>query len=209
MQESNPNLWPVPREELEVLVRQAKRLPTYKDAAPWLELMERDFRGVYNPEAFAMIDSVERHFIEQDRQQLKEEISQQVNRAFNEHFRQDGFELSDESVAAAIYATTKYMRNKADWGGLYRILVDYCKWPMAYKDFEIRQQKLNLKLSQKIAFDYQSLVKGFGRNWPKTYRGWQTYDTSDDPTLDHRRRVATKFLENLKEQGLQKITNGQ
>ena len=208
MQESNQDLWPVPKYKLEAIVEALKNLRSYGDACPVIVYLEHDFRGVYNPEAFEMIDSVEKHFKEKEREQYQEEISKEVSRKINEIQRGNRLELSDGSVAAAIYATAKYMRSKADWGAFYRILVDYCNWPAAYKEFEARLQRLNLKLSQQLTFDYQSLTKGIKRDWPKTYREWQTCGLID-PVLNHRKRVATEFLNNLKEQKSQEISDMQ
>jgi hypothetical protein len=200
------SLWPVPRETLAEMVKYAKSMPTLVDARPHIGLLEHCFRGINNSEAFKMIDSITHHFkkeADEERARMTKECVEEFMRV---HLHLPQHDVTDEQVAAAIVqtATNVIMESKRDWGGFYIILSGpECKWTTDYKDFERKVKRLKdeglLKhLPKDKDFSYVALQQGIQPYWPKTYIEWLK-KTDGGSVLEHRREVATKFLNNLKD----------
>lgn len=199
------SLWPVPRETLAEMVKYAKSKPTLADAQPHIGLLEYCFRGINNSEAFKMIDSITHHFKKEADEELARKAEEYVDKLLRARLHLPQLDVTDEQVAAAIVqtATDDIMESKRDWGGFYIILSGpECKWTTSYKDFERKVKRLKdeglLKLPKNKDFDYGALQQGIQPYWPKTYIEWLK-KTDGGSVLEHRREVATKFLNNLKE----------
>ncbi len=200
--ESRSEIWPMPRSELLELVKYAKMQPSLADVQVIIDFLNIRFRGVANPEAFELIDSIAYHFKEEVRQQMEERMRQYADRVIRSRLNLPEMGLADdEQIAAAIMETVPAMSGgHRDWAGIYRVLVDFCGWPQNYKAFEKRVKRLGLKgMPRDKAFHYQGLAQGISVFWPKTYKEWMTC-VDRDSTFEHRREVATVFLQHLKEQ---------
>ena len=190
--------WPIPRDVVIKEVAFAKERPTLKDAQCIIDFLNVTFRGVYNPEAFELIDSIEKHFKESNDKIIRETTQNTVENFLNQEFGQAIIDVDDEQIEVAILQTTEVMASKRDWAGIFIILKDFCKWPKQYKDFEERVKRLNLpNFPKHLSFDYTALHQGFDGKWPREYKKWLTY-SGEDVNFDQRKRVADKFLKNLK-----------
>ena len=201
MEISTVELWPMPRGEVLELVKFAKTRPSLADVQAIIDFLNMRFRGVTNPEAFEMIDSIASHFTEEVRQQMEEKMRQYADRVIRSRLNLPEMNLADDGqIAAAVTDTVPVMSGgHRDWAGIYRILVDFCGWPQNYKAFERRVKRLDLKgMPRDKAFHYQGLSQGLSVFWPKTYREWMSC-VDGDSTFEHRREVATVFLQHLKE----------
>lgn len=199
----NEELWPLSREALARMVAWAKKQPTLSDCSQVIDMLNYQFRGINNPEAFAMIDSITSHFKEEANRKAAEEAVAYAENLLKKHFDMPEINATDEQIAAAItkIAISETMQSKRDWGGIYRILVDSCKWPPAYKDFERKVKRLEEMgllngVPQEKAFDYQGLQTGISMEWPDSYKKWLS-KTSGDNRFEHRRDVAILFLKYL------------
>ena len=63
--------------DLEEMIVYAKSLPTWEDARPIANYLNWQFRNNGNPEVFARIDSIARHFMDQTEQAVAERIRRQ------------------------------------------------------------------------------------------------------------------------------------
>ena len=192
------DIWPMPRSEVVHVVTYAKGMPSFADAKPMIAYLEHRFRGVNNPEAFELIDSINKHFTEEVQRQSEEKLMLYADRIIKARLGLPELSVSDEEVAAAILLTAPKMRGRRDWAGIYRILVDLCNWPKVFKDFERKVERLNdMGLLEGMpsdkSFDYQGLQQGLSIDWPDTYIGWKKKMDADE-TLAHRREIATLFF---------------
>lgn len=200
------SLWPVPRKTLALMVEYAKSMPTLADARPFIGLLENCFRGINNSEAFNMIDSITLHFKKEADEELERKTEEYVDNFLRVHLNLPKLNITDELVAAAIVQTAKddIMESKRDWGGFYIILSGpECKWATSYKDFErkvnrLKEMRLLKDLPKDKDFTYIALQQGIEPYWPKAYTKWLK-KTDGTSVFEHRREVATKFLNNLKD----------
>ena len=199
MQENSFTDWPIPHDALKRMVIYAKDLPSYQDALPIIGCLEAQFRGCLNQEAFEMIDSIKKHFKDENDKKYEKERKAIIDKRLSNILGGSEFELDDDQIAAAIIKTAFMMDGHRDWGGIYIVLVDCCHWPEGYKEFERRVIQLDLnKMPAEKAFTYQGLQAGFNNAWPKKYKKWLLID--GDETFCHRREVATTFYNYLKAQ---------
>lgn len=204
--EIDTSIWPIPCDTLAEMVKYVKSMPTLADAQPHIGLLEHVFRGINNSKAFEMIDSITLHFKKEVEEKLARKAKEYVDTIMRAHLNLPRLDITDEQVAAAIVqtATDDIMESKRDWGGFYIILSGpECKWTTDYKDFERKVKRLKdeglLKhLPKDKDFSYVALQQGIQPYWPKTYIEWLK-KTDGGSVLEHRREVATKFLNNLKD----------
>ena len=200
------SFWPIPRETLAEMVKDIKKLPTLADARPCINIIERRFRGINNPEAFLMIDSITQHFTDEADEAVARRAKEYVDKFMRAHLNLSQLDVTDEQVATAIVQTAKddIMESKRDWGGFYIILSGTeCKWATSYKDFErkvnrLKKMRLLKDLPKDKDFTYIALQQGIEPYWPKAYTKWLK-KTDGTSVFEHRREVATKFLNNLKD----------
>lgn len=202
----NDAFWPMSREMLELFVNRAKSLPTLTEARIIIDLLNCAFRGVYNKEAFDMIDSITSHFKEESDQKLLKELEDRMDKMVRQHLNFPELDLTDEQIAVAIMQTVQnsVMQSSRDWAGIFRILVDKCHWSDVFKEFERRIQRMKeMGLLKDIPsdkdFDYQALQTGLPIDKKYKYEDWLRL-TKKDAMFTHRRNVATTFYNFLKTQ---------
>ena len=77
LQENNDILWPMPRASVEYIVEYAKEQPSIEAARPFIGLLEKQFRGVNNKDAFELIDSIIQHFKEEWKLVMRQQADKQ------------------------------------------------------------------------------------------------------------------------------------
>lgn len=79
---SEPNfaLIPMPIDEVRKLADYAKRRPSYAEARPLIDYLNERFRGIYDPEAFEVIDSITKHFKDDNERLLKAQMQSYLER---------------------------------------------------------------------------------------------------------------------------------
>ena len=118
MEISVAEIWPMPRSELLELVKFAKTRPSLADVQAIIDFLNMRFRGVTNPEAFEMIDSIASHFTEEVRQQMEEQMRQYAARDIRSRLNLPELGLADdEQITSAILRTAPIMS-----GGLFGII---------------------------------------------------------------------------------------
>ncbi len=208
--ENGSGLWPIPRELLIKAVEHAKTYPTIELVQCQIDFLNEEFRGTNNPEAFEQIDSIRKHFKEDARQQQFNAVKISTENYLNQYFGGIVINANDEQIETAIILTKSIFESKRDWAPIYIILKDFCGWPAKKTDFKTRVERLNLKkLPSKYVFDYTAMRQGLESYWPLTYREWLAYspNSNDRNVFEHRKEVATKFLENLRMQVGKPLSN--
>lgn len=196
---------PMPREELMMMVNFAKSLDCLATAMPLINCLEYRHRGINAPEVWELIDSIKKHFTEDLQREADERMQAYLEKHIREIQNRHELDVDDEQIAKAIIMTVnnKIMKSKRDWGGIYIVLKSKCQWSENIKDFErkiqsLRDRGLLYNIPQGKDFDYQSVVDGVSIDWPQTYDEWMK-ETECSAALSHRRDVATKFYDTLKE----------
>lgn len=77
LQENNDILWPMARASVECIVEYAKEQPSIEAARPFIGLLEKQFRGVNNKDAFELIDSITQHFKEEWKLVMRQQADKQ------------------------------------------------------------------------------------------------------------------------------------
>lgn len=73
-------LTPMPIDEVRLLADYAKRRPSYEKAWPIIDYLNERFRGIYDPEAFEVIDSITKHFKDDNERLLKAQMQSYIER---------------------------------------------------------------------------------------------------------------------------------
>lgn len=163
------------------------------------------------------IKSLTDRFADEERKELRRRMDEYIRRMWI--MEQQSINATDEQIVKAIKWTLSDFESKKDWGGVYRILVDYCQhlgftatkttfvkrfakmgiYPEddTVKDIDRSMPPAIYKEEYKgFSFSYYAIDKGVGAYWPSSYDDWKTSDiTSND--FVQRRKIATLFLKNL------------
>lgn len=171
--------------------------------------------GVTSHEILEAIQSISDRFVEEDRAMRKKAIEEELRRRGT--LALDSIDADDDQIIKAIKKTLPKFNSDKDWGGVYRILVDFCNFPPAYSDFVRRFDDMGIYTTDDVVtgirrcsipaiserdyynhqFSYQTLQKSIKNDWPQTYIGWMnSYKTDRD--FISRRSIATIFYNNLK-----------
>ena len=67
----------MPRASVECIVEYAKEQPSIEAARPFIGLLEKQFRGVNNKDAFELIDSITQHFKEEWKLVMRQQADKQ------------------------------------------------------------------------------------------------------------------------------------
>ena len=200
------DIWPISREVLLSCVKYAKRQPCYEEAKQVEALLNNLFRGCNNTEAFDLIDSIPYYFKEERDRLAEERASARMEKIIRKRMNLPEILVDDEQIDVAITKITNdpIMNSRRDWGGIGRILIDFCGWPDVKKDFEhkvmrMKQMGFLKNLPADKDFTYQALQAGLSSDWPNSYKEW-LIKTDGDNTFEHRREVAKTFLDYLKNQ---------
>lgn len=171
--------------------------------------------GVTSHEVLEAIQSISNRFAEEDREMRRKAIEEDLRRRGT--IALDSIDADDDQILKAIKKTLPKFNSDKDWGGIYRILVDFCNFPLAYSDFVRRFDDMGIYPTDDIVtgikrcgipaisereyynhrFSYQALQKSIKNDWPQTYIGWtNSYKTDRD--FISRKNIATIFYNNLK-----------
>ena len=171
--------------------------------------------GVTSPEILEAIQSIRDRFIEEDRKTRQQLIEEELRR--NGTLSHETIDADEDQIISAIKKTLRHFQSDRDWGGVYRILVDYCNFPFKFSDFVKRFDKMGIYPTDDVVkgierrtipaisvqeyydhkFSYQALQKGIGTNWPEKYIGWMNSHKEDHDFIN-RKKIATIFYKNLK-----------
>ena len=180
--------------DLEEMIVYAKSLPTWEDARPIANYLNWQFRNNGNPEVFARIDSIARHFKDQTEQAVAERIRRQLEMRFQKMLGLPEINLSTEQAVAALMEAMPLLTFDNQWVALYRILVDFCHFPSEIQAFcdHIDDCLAGRKLSRPCR--YQNIQKYLTGILAKPYKQWLTYEGHQDTGFKRQKRVAEKFL---------------
>lgn len=164
-----------------------------------------------------VISSMTDRFADDEREMLRKRMDEYVRRLGIAE--QQRIDATDEQIVKAIKWTLNDFESEKDWGGIYRILVDYCqhlgftstktafvrrfaKMGIYPKDAVVKD--IDRSLSPAIykdeyngnLFSYYAIDKGIGAYWPSSYNEWKTSDITSNDFIQ-RRKIAALFLKNL------------
>lgn len=171
--------------------------------------------GVTSHEILEAIQSISDRFVEEDRAMRRKVIEEELR--CRGIIASDPIDADDKQIVAAIKKTLSKFNSDRDWGGIYRILVDYCSFPPNYAKFLRRFDEMGIYPTDNVVtgikrcvipaiseleyynhqVSYQALQKGINYDWPQTYIGWMNSYKTDRDFID-RRNIATIFYNNLK-----------
>ena len=171
--------------------------------------------GATSSEILEAIQSISDRFVLEDRELRKKAIEEDLRRRGLMNL--EPIDADDDQIIQAIKKTLHQFQSDRDWGGIYRILVDFCDFPPKYSDFVRRFDRMGIYPSDNTIkgikrmgipsisereyydkrFNYQALQKGIQSEWPPTYIGWMNSHITDQGFIS-RRNIATKFYKNLK-----------
>ena len=207
---------PLTVSEVSHYVEIAKKLP--RDEAETIQralYMRAVESGCTSPEIFGLIQSISDRFVDEDKQMRREAIDRELRSSGL--IRQEYIEIDDDQIVVVIRKTLPKFQNDWDWGGIYRILVDFCDFPAEKADFVRRFARMGIYPDDNIIkiersmppsirgdewhghpFTYQSLQKGVPSSWPKHYNNWMKSDIKTRNFIA-RREIASTFLANLRD----------
>ncbi|MBQ8988288.1 MAG: hypothetical protein IJ067_01180 [Prevotella sp.] len=180
--------------DLEEMIGYAKSLPTWEDARPIANYLNWQFRNSGTPEVFARIDSISRHFKEQGEEAIAERVRRQLEMRFQKMLGLPEINLSDEQAVTALMEVMPLISFDNQWVAIYRILVDYCKFPSEIQAFchHIDNCLAGRRLSRPCR--YQNIQKYLTGILAKPYKQWLAYEGHQDTGFNRQKRVADKFL---------------
>lgn len=163
-----------------------------------------------------IISSMIDRFADEERDEMRKQMAEYVRR--QGIMEQQRIEATDEQIVAAIKKTLPDFESDWDWGGVYRILVDYChhlgfsatktKYVERFARMSIYPKDSIVKVDRFAPpalyqddycghpFSYQAIVKGLDTYWPTSFREWKTSEITTKDFLA-RRKIAEIFLRNL------------
>lgn len=163
-----------------------------------------------------VISGMTDRFVDEEREMLRRRIDEYVRS--NGILEQQRIDATDDQIIEAIKQTLPYFESDWDWGGIYRILVDYCRhlgFTNSKADFVRRFARMGIYPKDNIIkvdrypnpaiyqdeynghpFSYQAIQKGVNAYWPDSYEEWKKSDiTSNDFVA--RKNIADCFCKNL------------
>ncbi len=169
--------------------------------------------GVETEEVWSIINGINEHFVEEERQLMKQRM--------DEHLRRSGMipnqkiYCDDDDIVAAIKKTLSLFTSSQDWGGIYRVLVDFCDFPKEKTSFIKRMAQMGvypkddqIEVTRNVPpimrtedykghqISYQAVQKGCPSEWPESYNNWFNCNISTSD-FRNRKNIATSFLNNL------------
>ncbi len=164
-----------------------------------------------------LISSMTDRFVDEEREMLRARIDARIRR--NEFLEKQRIEATDDQIVKAIKRTLPEFESKKDWGGIYRILVDYCQhlgFTATKTTFVKRFAKMGIYPEDDIVknidhtvpptiykneynglpFSYYAIDKGVNAYWPPSYKEWETCDENSNDFIA-RRKIAVLFLKKL------------
>lgn len=165
----------------------------------------------------AVISGMTERFADEEREMLRKRMDEYVRRLGIAE--QQRIDATDEQIVKAIKWTLNDFESEKDWGGLYRILVDYCQhlgFTATKTVFVRRFAKMGIYPKDEVVkdidrslppaiykdeyngnlFSYYAIDKGVGAYWPSSYKDWQTCEITSNDFIQ-RRKIAAIFLRNL------------
>ena len=195
-----------------------KKVPREQAETMQRFLMQRALEtNVTSPDVTEIIQSITDRFVEEEREMLRKRMDEYVRRlGISEQQRIDA---TDEQIVKAIKWTLDDFESEKDWGGIYRILVDYCQhlgFTATKTSFVRRFAKMGIYPKDNVVgdtdrslppaifkdeyngnpFSYYAIDKGLGAYWPASYNEWKTSDITTNDFIQ-RRKIAALFLKNL------------
>lgn len=173
--------------------------------------------GCESDEVLGIVDGMTERFVEEDREMRRQLMLGELR--LQGTLEQERIEADDDQIITAIKRTLPKFKSTRDWGGIYRILVDFCDFPSVKTDFTQRFWRMGIYATDSPAclegftrdappaiykeeygdhpFGYQVMQRGCPANWPATYYEWQKRDLPNRDFED-RKLIARLFLENLR-----------
>jgi hypothetical protein len=180
-------------------------------------LRQRALECGYEEGVPEIITSMTARFADEEREMLRKRMDEYVRRLGI--LEQQRIDATDEQIVKAIKWTLKDFESERDWGGIYRILVDYCHhrgftskktsfvrrfatmgiYPKdnAVKDI-VRSSPPTIYKDEYYGylFSYSAIDKGVNTYWPSSFIEWQKSDITTNDFIA-RKKIASLFLENL------------
>ncbi len=170
--------------------------------------------GVCSPDVLEVISSITDRFFEEDREMRRKAIEEDLRK--RGVMEQTHIDADDDHIVLAIKWTLPKYHSDWDWGGIYRILVDFCDFPVTKTDFVRRMARMGIYAQDNYVknldhplppairgtewhehqFSYQAVQRGVDPSWPPTYYAWKNSDITTRNFTD-RLDIATIFLRNL------------
>lgn len=165
----------------------------------------------------AVISDLTTRFADEEREMMRKRIDEKIRRM--SILEQNRIDATDEQIVKAIKWTLPDFESEKDWGGIYRILVDYCQhegFTATKTCFVRRFAKMGIYPKDDVVkdiersihpaiykdeydgnlFSYYAIDKGVGTYWPSSYENWKTSDITGNDFIQ-RRKIAALFLKNL------------
>ncbi len=170
--------------------------------------------GMSSPEVKDVINGITDRFVEEEKRMLRELMADDLRR--RGLLAQEKIYADDDQILQALKMTLPRFKSDWDWGGIYRILVDYCGFKDKITDFvrsmahmgvypkDNKPSDINHSIPPSIRgdewcghpFSYQAVQKGIKKEWPGRYWDWQICDIQDRDFVD-RRSIAKIYKDNL------------
>lgn len=173
--------------------------------------------GYVSDDVLGLVDGMTERFVEEDKKERRKLMEAELRRTGL--MAQEKIYADDHKIIQAIKETLPKFKSDWDWGGIYRILVDFCDFDSVKTQFTKRFWQMGIYatdnpvcvkgLKKEIPtaiyresycdhfFSYQAIQKGCPTSWPKTYFEWQKIESSDIDFYN-RKRIADIFLASLR-----------
>lgn len=194
-------------DDLKWWVEYAKSMPSYQDALYFENALRLRLFGDESSEKMELLDSIKKYYSEKFEETILYKATERISAKIKSLYNIPKISLGDKQIAEAIVLIQHDFKSSRDYFSIYRILVDFCAWPETMTDFceDFTRLPIHETLTYTIQYDeknqsksslYQSIQKGKGDGWPDNYQKWKTF--TGDSTFEHRKDVATKFLDILR-----------
>ena len=170
--------------------------------------------GVGSSNVLEAISSITDRFYEEDREMRRKAIEADLHKRGT--IEEAHIDADDDQIVQAIRLTLPKFQSDWDWGGIYRILVDFCDFPATKTDFVRRMARMGIYAQDNFVkdlerllppairgtewnehpFGYQAVQRSVDPSWPPTYYAWKNSDITTHDFTD-RLAIATIFLKNL------------
>lgn len=170
-----------------------KKKPDYRDVVIVEQMLsEYYFRQNRGDIAFQLLDEIRNHFMPADRLVNNKVSDEQIKEILQSM-------LDDGTIVMGV-----------QFVAVYRILVDFCHFPVEKKSFCRRIEKMELVLDKKVLGRdslYQSVQKGFKTIsvFVNHFKKWETYTPQQNERISafsRQKLVADRLLACLKERNL-------